>query len=200
MRRLVIDTATPHLSVAMFDGEALVGQVHRLVGRGHAECLMQAIADMPEGGRADVVSVGCGPGSFTGIRIGIAAARALAFAWGADLEGFSTPALIAASARQRFPSVEPIAVVTEGGHGEWFVAIDGLAARSLPPTTAVANVAVERVCGSRSTEFVALRGWGQVVPADADCGAANALAPAAFLDQVRPVYGRPPDAQTVLAE
>ena len=63
------------------------------------------IAALPEHGRADSIAVALGPGSFTGIRVGLAAARALAFAWGAELTGYPTLDLIAAqAAKARTPA------------------------------------------------------------------------------------------------
>ena len=47
MRLLALDTATPHLSIALFDGGRLIGHCHDLVGRGHAERLLPAIAALP---------------------------------------------------------------------------------------------------------------------------------------------------------
>src|SRR3546814_1758678 len=70
---------------------------HAIVGRGHAERLLPLIADFPDKGRADRIAVDIGPGSFTGVRIGLAAARALSFAWGAALTGYSTLSIIARS-------------------------------------------------------------------------------------------------------
>ena len=81
MRILVIDTATQALSVALLEDGQPIGHFHEIVGRGHAEALLPAIAALPDGGRADAIAVDVGPGSFTGVRIGIAAARALALAW-----------------------------------------------------------------------------------------------------------------------
>src|SRR3546814_7644140 len=92
---------------------------HAIVGRGHAERLLPLIADFPDKGRADRIAVDIGPGSFTGVRIGLAAARALSFAWGAALTGYSTLSIIAAAARAAHEH-DTLVVVITGGHGELF--------------------------------------------------------------------------------
>lgn len=194
IRRLVIDCATPHLSVALFDNDVLIAADHRLIGRGHAEALVPAIAALPDGGRADAIFVGCGPGSFTGIRIGIAAARALAYAWNVPLTGFDTLALIAADAQQRSGAGD-VAVAVDGGHGEWFVADAPLAALSLSPDAAAATVASQTVAGTRAGELVALRGWGEAIAAEADARAFALIDSAAILNPAVPLYGRSPDAK-----
>lgn len=194
MKTLVIDTATANLSVALFDDGVLLGHDHRAVGRGHAEQLIPAIAALPGGGRADYILVGCGPGSFTGIRIAIAAARALAFAWKAELKGFDSLALVAAQAR-RFSDSSDFTIVVEGGHGEWFVADPVHPARSLTPADAAAQVTRELVVGSRAADLIALRGHGTAIPAEADAREAMSLDPAAILAHATPLYGRAPDAK-----
>ena len=198
MRTLVIDTSSAILSVALFDGAALLGHDHRSVGRGHAEQLIPAIAALEGGGRAERVLVGCGPGSFTGIRIGIAAARALAFAWGAELRGFDSLALLAVQAR-RLSGAAEIAVAVDGGHGEWFVAEGPLAVRSMTPADAAAGIAIPYVAGVRAADLVALRGHGTPIAAEADAREALALADAAMLAIATPLYGRAPDAKVAAA-
>ncbi len=118
---LAISTASPALSLALFRGEALVAHEHRLIGRGHAEALMPAIAALMGNCRAGVVLVDIGPGSFTGIRIGIAAARALGVAWAAPVSGFSGASLIAAAAFARQPGLTATDVVIDAGRGQSFV-------------------------------------------------------------------------------
>ena len=89
-RTLVIDTATAACSVALIAGDQVIDRRHEVVGRGHAERLVPMIAELglggPGGGRAERILVDCGPGSFTGIRVGIAAARGLAIGWGVPVE------------------------------------------------------------------------------------------------------------------
>ena len=74
---LALSTSSPALSIALFDGRKVLARHHQLIGRGHAEALVPAIAALLTGRRAEAIIVDIGPGSYTGIRIGIAAARAL---------------------------------------------------------------------------------------------------------------------------
>ncbi len=90
MRTLVIDCATEACSVALFDQDILLSGDFRKLGRGHAEHLVPMIAALPDRGRAARIAVALGPGSFTGVRVGLAAARALALVWQAELVGYST--------------------------------------------------------------------------------------------------------------
>ena len=120
MRTLVIETATEACSIALFEGGEEVAHDHRVLGRGHAETLVPMIADLPGKGRAERILVSLGPGSFTGVRIGIATARALGFAWSAHVLGYPTLALVAAMAEAE--GAPEVTVCMTGGHGEWFVA------------------------------------------------------------------------------
>lgn len=103
-RTLVI--ATGHaLSLALGEGPGgrCLAHHHADIGMGHAEALMPAIISLlaPFGGPAAGISrviVETGPGSFTGLRIGHAAASSLALAWGAALVGVRSTLLVAADA------------------------------------------------------------------------------------------------------
>ncbi|WP_022683935.1 tRNA (adenosine(37)-N6)-threonylcarbamoyltransferase complex dimerization subunit type 1 TsaB [Sphingobium bisphenolivorans] len=166
MRILVIDTATQALSVALLDDAVPVGHFHEIVGRGHAEALLPAIAALPDGGRADMIAVDVGPGSFTGVRIGIAAARALALAWSIPLHGYGALSLIAARAAQE-DALQPIAVTITGGHGELFwqsFAAGGLVAETQPASTPIAGLASELsnapVYGTGAEALITARGHG----------------------------------------
>lgn len=198
MRRLVIDSATRACSVALFEDDKLLDSRFELIGRGHAERLVPMIASLPDKGRADRIYVDVGPGSFTGVRIGIATARALALVWDVDVVGYGSLVLTAAGADIEAGS--RIAVVMNGGHGEYFVAeFDDMlreivAPLSMAPERAAELCKAERVIGDRAEQFVGLRGFG--VAQDACPNASNHakimhLAP---LD-CRPLYGREPDAR-----
>lgn len=205
MRVLTIETASEACSIALFEGERLIAHDHRLIGRGHAEALVPMIAALPDKGHAQRILVSLGPGSFTGVRIGLATARALGFAWGAEVLGYPTLALIAAQAQQTQASAA-VTVCVNGGHGEWFVqnfTPDGLpegAAASLTPAAATAAGARGLVAGSRAEEFVALLGDARRAIALLPDAAKVLLVPPALLTaHLAPSYGRGADA-TPMAE
>ena len=97
-----------------------IAACHEVIGRGHAERLVPMIAELPEKGLADILSVNVGPGSFTGIRVGVSAAKALALAWNVRCQGYNGLALMSAIARQTSGSTTTIDVAVHGGHGELF--------------------------------------------------------------------------------
>ena len=199
-RWLAVDSATDACSVALFEnGELIAGEL-RMLGRGHAEALVPMIASLPGRGRADRIAVSLGPGSFTGVRVGLAAARALAFAWNAELVGYCSLALIAAMARRETGPC-PVAVAITGGHGEWFAQefeAGGTPASSpvsLPPETAAAAIPQHVVAGNQAEALVSRRGFGQAIVAWPDARQMPLLPQSALLQDIRPIYGRGPDAK-----
>ena len=201
MRRLVIDCATEACSVALFDADGtLLGGELAMLGRGHAERLVPMIAALPDLGRADVIAVDCGPGSFTGIRVGLAAARALALAWDATVEGFESCALVGAMAREIHAGMA-IDVAMTGGHGEWFCQRFDERGRALGPVAshrpeeAVRLLTAPIVAGSQAEALVAARGSGAALALWPDARGFAALSPSSIRPDPQPVYGRAPDAR-----
>lgn len=194
---LAFDTSSAACTAALFDGAGeCVGRRDEMIGRGHSERLVPMLDELLEGRKADRILVGVGPGSFTGIRVGVAAAHGLAIGWDAQLGGMSSLALIAASA----DSPGTMAVAVSGGHGELFVQeFDGAQASSdllnLAPGQAAASTAAELVVGTGADALVEARGWGQA--RDGWPAAAHALDLPEELRSLppRPVYARAPDAR-----
>ena len=197
--QLSISTATAACSVALLDGETIIAAEHQVVGRGHAEHLIPMIQALPGKGRADRIWVDCGPGSFTGTRVGLAAARALGLAWAVPVLGFSSLSLIAANISTADDS---LAVALLAGHGELFVqdfTADPLApasaVRSLSPDVAAVFTTASLVLGSGAEALVRARGFGtarDMLPRAADAwmlpDALRQLPP-------RAIYVRAPDAR-----
>ena len=167
MRRLIIDTATRACSVALFEGDTCIAAFHEDIGRGHAERLVPMIAELPNKGRADFIHVDVGPGSFTGIRVGVSAARALALAWSAECNGYGCLDLVAAIARDG--AAVAVDVVMTGGHGEYyFQAFDASGAalteaQTLPPDDAAKLSIAALVAGDMANRLVTLRKSGQSI-------------------------------------
>lgn len=203
MRTLVIDTATQALSVALFEDDHSAC-THEMVGRGHAERLLPAIAALPGGGRADRIAVDVGPGSFTGVRIGVAAARALAFAWTIPVAGYSALSMIAAVARRDHAADGAITVAITGGHGALFW--QQFDAATLAPLAAFASTPIAQLAaqldspviyGTGAEALVAARGSGTPMVLHPDARAFPLLPAEALLLPPRPLYGRGADAMTI---
>jgi tRNA threonylcarbamoyl adenosine modification protein YeaZ len=196
---LAFDTSSAACTAALFDESgACIGQADELIGRGHAERLVPMIAGLLDGRRCQEIVVGVGPGSFTGIRVAIAAAHGLAIGWDAQLQGMSSLALLAAGAQ----SEGEIAAAVIGGHGELFVQEFDAATfqptselRCQVPAEAGRTTRARLVVGSGARMIIEARGSGEareVFPS-----AANALRLPRSMRNLpaKPVYARAPDAR-----
>lgn len=197
MRTLAIECATEACSAALFEDRALIAGAREEIGRGHAERLIQMIAELPGKGKAEQILVSLGPGSFTGVRVGLAAARALALAWGARCKGYPTLSLVA----QQAQSDEPLTVCMSGGHGEWFVQdfdATGMPLgplSSLSPDNAAARSGPALVVGSQAEALTLRRGHGKALAHLPDARHAL-LVPCDLISlDLSPLYGRAPDAR-----
>lgn len=195
---LAFDTSSAACTAALFDGGTCIAQRDELIGRGHSERLVPMIAELLDGRSASSILVGVGPGSFTGIRVAIAAAHGLAIGWGAELTGMSSLALLAAGTADE----GEVAAAVIGGHGELFVQqFDRATAeptselRNLPPAEAARFATAELVIGSGAAQLVEARGSGDA--REAWPSASNALRLPAALRTLpaKPVYARAPDAR-----
>jgi tRNA threonylcarbamoyladenosine biosynthesis protein TsaB len=196
---LAFDTSSAACTAALFDATgACIARADEMIGRGHAESLVPMIDELMDGRRPTRILVGVGPGSFTGIRVGIAAAHGLAIGWGAELKGMSSLALLAAGAA----GTSQVAAAVTGGHGELFVQqFDGA---TLEPASSLHNATPAEA--ARATTAALVVGSGATVLVDArGSGDARELWPTAsnalkLPEELRtlapkPVYARAPDAR-----
>jgi tRNA threonylcarbamoyladenosine biosynthesis protein TsaB len=215
MRMLAIECATEACSLALFQASGttswqLIERRHEILGRGHAEHLVPLIATLPDRGRAEQIRVSLGPGSFTGVRIGLAAARALGLVWSAQVLGYPTLALVAqmntltgAVLPGSLEVADPkdFLVCMHGGHGEWFVQSFTPAFKpasgmfALSPEDAIARFDQAIVVGSGAGEFVSKRGWGESLAILPDAQYAGWLNGHSLTTELAPIYGRAPDAR-----
>ncbi len=196
---LAFDTATPACTAALFAADgSLVDRRDETMARGHAERLVPILEALLGRHRPSAILVGCGPGSFTGLRVGIAAAHGLALGWGVPLTGFATFALLAAGVSGE----GPLGIALPGGHGELFVQQFDRAPLaptgelvSLPVAEAARFITADQVAGPAAAALVTARGFGEAIdrlPAAAD---AMGLPEPLRMAPPRPVYGRAPDAR-----
>jgi tRNA threonylcarbamoyl adenosine modification protein YeaZ len=199
---LVFDTSTAACTAALISeaGEC-INKRDEVIGRGHAERLVPMIAELLDGHAATSILVGVGAGSFTGIRVAVAAAHGLAIGWGANLAGMSSLGLLAASAGK----TEPVAAAMLGGHGELFVQQFGADLSpstellNLPPELAAQTIDAQLVVGPAAPVLIEKRGWGEAMEILPSAAAALRLPESLRTLAPAPLYARAPDAKVATA-
>ena len=205
---LAIDTSSAACSAALIgaDGRVIAAADER-IGRGHAERLAPMIEEMLDGRVPSSILVGVGPGSFTGIRVGIAAAHGLAIGWDVPLSGIDSLALTAATALAELDEwPAEIGIAHSGGHGELFVRafhvrplVSSGDPANLTPHDAAAVVGADLVAGSGAEALVEARGHGTALATLPSARFALALPEALRNLEPKPSDGRAPDAKPLIA-
>ena len=217
MRVLAIDTALAACSAAVLDtGDGgIVASESVPMTRGHAEALMPLLVQLMQGAGMDFrdidrVVVTTGPGSFTGLRVGISAARGIALAAGKPAVGLSTLAAYAAPHMATDETV-PVVAAIDARHAHVYLQVFGpggrthTAPRLSPLAEAVRAAAAARSCivGSAAQSVAAGLTDLDPSPTAVDARPAPDIAWVARMGAVvpegksppKPQYLRAPDAQ-----
>ncbi len=213
MNLLAIDTALEACSVGVATSGDEPVLLSEIIGRGHAERLFGMIETaMAEAGLAygdlDRIAVTAGPGSFTGLRVGIAAARGLALVTGCPVVGVGTLAVIAAAARATAGPVSVLATL-DARRGEVYAQLFDASGEAVgdpqagaPDRFAPLAGPETRIAGSGAALVAAEAGAGAstrivAIASAPDIAALVALGLAAPPphDSPRPLYIRAPDAK-----
>jgi tRNA threonylcarbamoyl adenosine modification protein YeaZ len=210
---LTIDTCASLCAASVSEAGAELGRCVRDIGTGHAEQLMDVIAAaLAAAGssydRLTGIAVAVGPGSFTGIRVGVSTARGLALALKVPSVGVGTLDAIAEEARALFPA-RSIVVAIDARREEVYTAAwdaDGTPV-AMPAVTSLADavsllasLADPVLAGSAAPALVAAAGGAHDVAstmATADIAAYARLADRQGLsgERPKPLYLRAPDAK-----
>ncbi len=125
MNILAFDTALAACSAGVWRDGELIAHKHSLMDRGQAEHLVPIIATVME--RAEIgfeqldrIAVTVGPGSFTGVRVGLATARGLAIARAIPVIGLTTGEVLAAMARAHAPNASIVSLI-DSKRGDLYV-------------------------------------------------------------------------------
>lgn len=121
---LAVDTSTQSIGVALYDGVQVLSEIVWVSDRYHTVELAPRVESMMEQSGVSssdlrVVAVALGPGSFTGLRIGLAFAKGMALAKHLDIIGVPTLDILAAS--QPLDEL-PMAAILHAGRGDWQLA------------------------------------------------------------------------------
>ncbi|TBW36413.1 tRNA (adenosine(37)-N6)-threonylcarbamoyltransferase complex dimerization subunit type 1 TsaB [Siculibacillus lacustris] len=213
---LAVDTALAACSAAVAhrDGEGVsVTARGEVIGRGHAERLMAVIAAATEAAgvtlaEVEAFAVTVGPGSFTGLRVGVAAVRGFALATGRPALAIGTLEALAAEAALARPGRSILAVLDARKDEVYVQSFDAAGAPLDAPAVATRTAAAARavaldavLIGSGALPIVALEPRLEIAGPQ-DFAAIETIAHLAFARfdagafvSPRPLYLRPPDAK-----
>jgi tRNA threonylcarbamoyladenosine biosynthesis protein TsaB len=209
---VAIDTAANLCAACVYDPTAgrELGRAVRDIGKGHAEQLMDVIGEaMAAAGTtyADLtaVAVAVGPGSFTGIRVGVATVRGLALALKVPAIGVTTLEALAAEARDLHGVAPAMAAIDAGRDGLYVATYASDGTNVAPPAVLSLDEAKAMVtgdmtvCGSAAARIVGAAEKGRAVPpsgATADIAVYARLAASRSPgEKPKPLYLRAPDAR-----
>lgn len=216
---LGLDTCMQSCSTAVFRTNGEAGELFRFseaLERGHAEALVPMVERVVAAAQIrydeiDRIAVTTGPGSFTGVRVGVAVARGLALATGAKLVGIPSLEVIARQARETLDTGDAaLAVATDARRGQvYFACYDKDGAVLCEPAALDAAEAAARLPAKGRPLLV---GSGGEMVADAASARSIEIVPGTWLPDaamlarmaverepaarpVEPLYLRPPDAK-----
>jgi tRNA threonylcarbamoyladenosine biosynthesis protein TsaB len=226
---LGIDTATPWGTIALYKNDAVIFELSLKAGKGGGEYLVSLLGDfMKKAGRAfeeiDLIATGTGPGSYTGIRVGLAAVKGLAEGLSRPVFGVNTLRIIAENAR--YAETNYIASVIDARRDQVYAALyqkTGADFKELEPpqvisvpqfATGLGNLAPDTVmiCGDGSKVYQAKWKLHNIIiaPPDWDRPLAGKVAQIAYrewvpsrrftLDELTPCYLRRVEAELRLEE
>ncbi|WP_176086631.1 tRNA (adenosine(37)-N6)-threonylcarbamoyltransferase complex dimerization subunit type 1 TsaB [Martelella sp. HB161492] len=151
---LAIETAGADCAACVFDsdGGRVLSAVSETIGKGHAERLMTMIDEVVRDSglplsALDRIAVDIGPGSFTGIRVGVATARALALALGVACVGVTTLDVLARQSRGEVAG-HNVLITMDARRGEAYCALYDGNGRLLVEPAAYAYEALEGLAGA----------------------------------------------------
>ncbi len=184
-----MDTSTPAVTVALRDGERVLAQATTVDPRRHTELLMPLVTSVladAGAGRSDLtdIAVGVGPGPFTGLRVGLAAARTMGAVLGLPVHGVCGLDVVAYGAVAARAPGGAFVVATDARRREvYWAAYDSSGCRTAGPQVGSAATVAAEV--------------GAVLPA---AGAGARLYPDAFERALEPEYPAAADLAAVVVE
>ncbi|CBI75853.1 conserved protein of unknown function [Bartonella clarridgeiae 73] len=213
---LAIDTASIYCAVALVQHKSVIARISKRIGKGHAEKLIGQIEQLTNQANIKLdqinrIAVNIGPGSFTGIRIGIATARALALALEIPAIGVSSLEALAAQVANENTTLI-ISVVIEAGRGMFYHQNfnKNLIALSMPSLKTTENIVADlpqhTILTGPAAEIIALHIRNntinkKTIPDHIPCDAADVLTYAHLAankqphESPRPLYLRGADAK-----